>query len=137
MVGKESFDFEKEVKKHYKDAKVIKTTLKGIFNIKNGKRGCSTEETRRKGVYALFYKGELKKIGKATYKDGIFHRMSQYYRMDKHGGLDEITVDNRDEMEVFYFNIQSVDECWFAERRLQVIAHDCGENMPWEKKTKN
>ena len=138
MMGKGSFDFEKEVKDHYADAEVINTTLKDIYNVsKNGKSGMSTEETRKKGVYALFYKGKLQKMGNETYKDCIFHRMSQYYRLDESGGLAEITENNKDQIKVSYFNLDSIEECWFAERRLQVIAHDCGEDMPWENKTKN
>jgi hypothetical protein len=129
------FDFIKEVNKHYPNIDVVTTSLKEIYNCK-GCRGCSTEETIKKGVYALYYQDELKKIGKATDKSGIFHRMSQYYRGDKTGGLIEINVDNRDEIKVLYFN-PSEEECWFAERRLQVIAHDCGERMPWEHTSRN
>lgn len=132
---KKKFNFIEEVKVHYPNIDVVKTTLKEIYNCKNGK-GHSTEKTKKMGVYAIYYQDELKKIGKATYKYGIFHRMSQYYRGDKKGGLAEINKENRDEIEVLYFNL-SKDECWFAERRLQVIAHDCEENMPWENTTRN
>ncbi|HAT4231234.1 TPA: hypothetical protein I9097_000156 [Clostridium perfringens] len=131
----EKFDFTKEVEKHYPDIKVVKTTLKNIYNL-TGSKGRSTEETRKKGVYALFYENELKKIGKATYDSGIFHRMSQYYRMDKTGGLKNINEKNRDKIEVLYFNPPE-EECWFGERRLQVIAHDYGEKMPWENTSRN
>lgn len=62
--------------------------------------------------------------------------MSQYYRGDKTGGLSKIDVNNRDEIIVLYFN-PSEKECWYAERRLQVIAHDCGEEMPWENTARN
>ena len=124
-----------EVNKHYPDIKVVETTLKEIYNW-NGSSGCSTEKTKKKGVYALFYENELKKIGKATDKNGIFHRMSQYYRGDKNGGLTEINEQNRDKIKVLYFNPPE-EECWFDERRLQVIAHDCGEEMPWENTSRN
>lgn len=134
IMGKK-FDFIKEVSTHYPGISIVKTSLKEIYNCK-GDKGCSTEETKKKGVYALFYQDELKKIGKATDKYGIFHRMSQYYRGDKTGGLTEINEGNRDKIKVLYFNL-SEDECWFAERRLQVIAHDYGEAMPWEDTTRN
>ncbi len=114
------FDFINEVNKHYPDIKVVETTLKEIYNW-NGSSGCSTEKTKKKGVYALFYENELKKIGKAT---------------DKNGGLTEINEQNRDKIKVLYFNPPE-EECWFDERRLQVIAHDCGEEMPWENTSRN
>ena len=129
------FDFINEVKIHYPNIEVISTSLKEIYNF-NGSTGCSTKETKKKGVYALFYDGELKKIGKATDKYGIFHRMSQYYRQDKKGGLTQIDSSNKDDIKVLYFNPDE-NECWFAERRLQVIAHDCGEKMPWENISRN
>ena len=132
---KKKFDFIKAVNEHYPDINVVTTTLKEIYNW-NGISGCSTEETKKKGVYALFYENELKKIGKATDKMGIFHRMSQYYREDKTGGLTEINEQNKDKIEVLYFNPPE-EECWFAERRLQVIAHDYGEKMPWENTSRN
>ena len=135
IIVRKKFDFIKEVSRHYPGIDIVTASLKEIYNCKDGK-GCSTEETRKKGVYALFYPGELKKIGKSTYKDGIFHRMSQYYRGDTNGGLTQINEKNRDEIKVMYFN-PAEDECWFAERRLQVIAHDCGEKMPWENISRN
>jgi len=125
------FDFAKEVSKYYGNTKVISTTLKEVYNVNTNGRGCSTAETKLKGVYALFLNGNMMKIGKATDKYGIFHRMSQYYRCDKKGGLKEINKENRDKIEVLYFNLCEA-EIWFAERRFQVLAHDYGEKMPWE-----
>lgn len=131
------FDFIIEVGKHYPMCEVIETSLREIYNYNASTgKGQSTEKTIKKGVYALFYKNELKKIGKSTDKNGIFHRMSQYYRGDTNGGLTQINEKNRDEIKVMYFN-PAEDECWFAERRLQVIAHDCGEKMPWENISRN
>lgn len=132
----DKFDFEKEAKKYYGNVKVEKAFLKDLYNADEGGQGRSTSTTKLKGVYALFYQNELKKIGKATDKYGIFHRMSQYYRGDNNGGLRQITETNKDEIEVLYFNI-SEEEIWFAERRLQVIAHDCGETMDWENISRN
>lgn len=131
----ERFDFTEEVKKYYPKLEVVTASLKEIYNCK-GTRGRSTERTRQKGVYALFYQNELKKIGKATDKHGVFHRMSQYYRKDAKGGLKYIDKNNRDKIKVLYFNPPE-EECWFAERRLQVIAHDLGEKMPWENTSRN
>ena len=136
LMLKEKFNFETEVKKKYPNREVLKSSLKDIYNLKNGK-GHSTEQTKKKGVYALFYNEELKKIGKATDKNGIFHRMSQYYRGDTNGGLKEIDEGNRDEIKVLYFNLPSEEECWVEERRFQVLAYDCGEKMPWENKSRN
>ena len=63
--------------------------------------------------------------------------MSQYYNMNRTGGLRQITESNRDKIVVKYFNLDSIEQCWVAERRLQVIAYDCGEKMPWEEKSRN
>ena len=125
------FDFKTEVHKYYSNATVESATLKEIFNKNKNGRGRSTEKTKQKGVYALFLDGKMMKIGKATDKYGIFHRMSQYYRGDKKGGLKFINDENKDKIEVLYFNLCK-KEIWFAERRLQVLAHDKGEEMPWE-----
>lgn len=135
-MSKLKFDFKREVEKHYKDSIITISSLKNIYN-SSGDRGKPTEDTKKIGVYALFYEGELKKIGKATYQDGIYHRMVQYYNLNESGGLKEITLENRDSVEVIYFNLLDSDECWVAERRLQVIAHDCKERMPWENKKRN
>lgn len=131
-------EFKKEVKKIYKK-EVVETSLKAIYNRSSKKdEGKSTDETKKKGVYALFYQGDLKKIGKATdNSSGIFHRMSQYYRGDTNGGLKEIDEGNRDEIKVLYFNLSSEEECWVAERRFQVFAYDHGHKMPWENKSRN
>lgn len=131
------FIFEEEVKKYYDKAIIYSGSLKSLYNSNGNKRGKSTPETRIKGVYALYLDGKLMKIGKATYKDGIFHRISQYYRMDKEGGIEQIDVNNRDKINVKYFTLDDSDELWFAERRLQVIAHDYGEKMEWENTTRN
>lgn len=131
------FDFIIEVGKYYPMCEVIETSLREIYNYNASTgKGQATEKTIKKGVYALFYNNELKKIGKSTDKKGIFHRMSQYYRGDESGGLKQIDESNRDEINVKYFNPPE-DECWYAERRLQVIAHDFGEIMPWEDTSKN
>lgn len=61
--------------------------------------------------------------------------MSQYYRLTKEG-CKNITQNNRDEVEVHFF-ILDKDKCWIEERRLQVLAHDNGETMPWENKNRN
>ncbi len=87
------------------------------------------------GIYALYLDGELKKIGKAVYNKGIFTRMSQYYRLTPEG-LSQITKNNRDKIEVKFFFLKK-DDCWIAERKLQGIAWDAGERMPWESKNRN
>lgn len=97
-------------------------------------KGRSTPGTRKIGVYALYEHDKLQKIGKAADRSGIFHRMGQYYRGDKEGGCDYIDDHNRDEIEVKYFNLDSAEQCWVAERTLQVIAYYMGEEMPWESK---
>ncbi len=70
----------------------------------------SNNETTKKGVYALYLDGILMKIGQATDKQGIFHRMSQYYRMND-GKCGKITSNNRDNIKVKYFNKDSIEDC--------------------------
>lgn len=130
------FNFNDEVEKYYKITP-IKTTIKDICNQASNGRGSPTPATRKIGVYALYENNILVKIGKATYTTGIYHRMSQYYNMNRTGGLRQITESNRDKIVVKYFNLDSIEQCWVAERRLQVIAYDCGEKMPWEEKSRN
>ena len=124
-----AFDFDAEVKKIY-NATVTTMFLELVYN--NGK---SQDTTAGAGVYALYCNNELKKIGKAVYRKGIFTRMSQYYRMTKEG-VKQIAKKNRNKIEVKFFFLNS-DECWIAARRLQVIAWDAGEQMPWEAKNRN
>ena len=123
-----AFDFDAEVKKFYK-ATVSTMSLKDAYS------GKSQTTNSGAGIYALYCDGELKKIGKAVYDKGIFNRMSQYYRLAPEG-LSQISETNRDKIEVKFFFLNS-DECWIAERRLQVIAWDAGEQMPWEAKNRN
>lgn len=123
------FDFDAEVKKMYNKT-VTTTSLKAAYN--NGK---SQSTTSGAGVYALYYNNMLKKIGKAVYRKGIFTRMSQYYRLTSEG-LSQISEANRDKIEVKFFFLHR-DDCWIAERKLQVVAWDAGERMPWEAKNRN
>lgn len=68
---------------------------------------------------------------------GVCKRMMQYYNGYKTGGLSTITNNNRDNINVRYVNLSSAEDCWIMERRLQVIAYDQGEKMPWKIKTRN
>lgn len=120
------FNFKKIAKKVFK-ADVCRTSLKGLYN-----EGNATEITNRSGIYALYENNELMKIGKAS--NGIFNRMSQYWR-GKDGSIQEISLNNRENIEVEYFTIDGENKeerCWFAERMLQAAAYQAGEKMPWE-----
>lgn len=123
------FDFSKVVLEDYKIT-VVEAKLKDIYNSGNCKRGRSTNETKRCGVYALFLNNELKKIGRAITGNGIFTRMSQYYRQDC--GIKQITDQNKDEILVRYFTLNSRKDCWAAEKYLQAKAYYAGEKMPWD-----
>ena len=123
------FNFEKEVKDKYGDnTKIYTENLSTIA--KTQKKYCFP------GIYALYVNNQLKKIGKATYR-GIRHRMVQYYNMNKNGGNINISESNRDKIVVKFFTLKDKEELWYAERRFQVIAHDCGEKMGWENKSRN
>ena len=130
------FIFEDLVKNIY-GCTVYDSTIKDIYSPKSNKSkkmiGTSSEKTRKRGVYALFDDDGLRKIGQATDKSGIFHRMSQYYR-GKDGRCPQIDSNNRDAIIVKYFNIDAVEDCWAAERLLQSIAFYMGEELPWEEK---
>ena len=133
-----SFDFELLVPMIY-GCPVHKGTIESIYDAKRQSQRKNTvddvkDSTHKKGVYALYYEGELKKIGQAAdSKSGIFHRMSQYYRQID-GSSKYITKHNRDSISVLYFNLETSKDCWAAERFLQAIAFYMGESMPWEEK---
>lgn len=133
----EEFRFDEVVSNKF-NVSVKKSTLKNIFNanpkgINKKDRGMATEETKKRGVYALFLDGILKKIGRAITGNGIFTRMSQYYRMkEKDGALKYITEENKDKIEVWYFNLESNRDCWAAEKYLQAKAYYAGEEMEWD-----
>lgn len=129
----EKFEFSTIVRLIF-DKDCNKSTLKRIYNDKTGcNRGKSTEETRKMGVYALYENDNLMKIGQAADRNGVFHRVSQYYR-GRDGKCSEINTNNRDNITIEYVNFDTVEDCWSAERLLQGIAHKMGEAMPWEKK---
>ena len=138
---KHSFCFKETVESLY-GCQVSECKLKDIYNPQKSNpkgvvRGKGSTNTKGIGVYALAYKGQLMKIGQAAdNKDGIFHRMSQYYR-GKDGRCVHINLDNRDEVAVLYFNIEKTVECWAAEKLLQGIAFYMGEEMPWEEKVRH
>lgn len=121
-----AFDFEKEVNKYYKNAIVDTKKLSEIAKTKRKYTFCA--------IYALYENNQLKKIGKAIY-GGIHHRMVQYY--NGKSGSKFITVSNRNYIVVKYFTLKDKSELWYAERRLQVIAHDSGEKMEWENTSRN
>ena len=80
-----TFDFTQLAKEIY-GCSVHCGTIKSIYNPELDKsgiiRGRKTSQTCKIGVYGLFHKDKLKKIGQAANKsEGVFHRMSQYYRL--------------------------------------------------------
>lgn len=135
------FDFSKLAKEIY-GCSIYCGTIKSVYNPKFDKcnnliKGQSTNQTRKIGVYALFYEDKLMKIGQAADKSGgVFHRMSQYYRGND-GCCRHINIDNRDDVKVLYFNLESHEKCWAAERFLQGLADIMGEEMPWEEKVRH
>ena len=138
LIPTQGFQFKNVVNKLFK-CEVHEKKLKAIYNPQNPNKnnqihGKGTRETKKIGVYALIYKGMLMKIGQAADdSDGIFHRMSQYYR-GKDARCVHIDASNRDDVTVLYFNLEKAEECWAAEKLLQGIAYFCGEMMPWEEK---
>ncbi|MDE6240978.1 MAG: hypothetical protein K2M08_00995 [Anaeroplasmataceae bacterium] len=141
------FNFETIVKTKY-ECEVEKSTIKEIYQpfykeytkhtgeMASRIEGKPTDTTRKMGVYALYFENKLMKIGKAV-DGGMFKRMGQYYRCDKTSGNINITSKNRDLIRVEYFNLDTADKCWEAERYLQSKAAYFGEDMPWENKTRN
>lgn len=130
LLDTNKFNFEKFVNLLFQK-EVVKQKLTDIYN-----DGNSTQETKKKGVYALYWNGKLMKIGQAADDySGIFHRMSQYYR-GKDGKCEYIDDKNRDDIEVEYITCDSFEECWAIERLLQGLAWSLNEKMPWEKKVR-
>ena len=68
-----------------------KASLKNTLNYPN-----------ESGVYILRMNGNLLKVGSA--EDGVRKRMQQYYGLNKHCGLKEITEENRDKIYVTWQN---------------------------------
>lgn len=113
-------DFDLNVRKYYnKETKYVK-----LSDYK--------DVTIEMGVYAIYYEDKLKKIGKAGHNNGVYHRLYQYY--EEKDGINEINADTKDLVYVKYFLLNSNEETWIAERRLQVLAYDSKEPMDWEKK---
>ena len=132
-----SFEFETVVSILF-GCDVKKAQLKEIYSVRqdNQIKGdlWDLHTARTIGVYALFLGDTLLKIGQAAdYSSGVFHRMSQYYR-GTDGKCKYIDKHNKDCVRVEYFNLDSKQECWAAEKLLQGIAFFMGEEMPWEEK---
>lgn len=132
-----SFDFETVVSILF-GCNVKKAQLKEIYSVRQYNQIKSDlwdlRTARTIGVYALFLGDTLLKIGQAADdSSGVFHRMSQYYR-GTDGKCEYINKHNKDCVRVEYFNLDSKQECWAAEKLLQGIAFFMGEKMPWEEK---
>ncbi|SMG16041.1 GIY-YIG nuclease family protein [Dethiosulfovibrio salsuginis] len=82
------------------------------------------------GVYKIFYKGQLMKVGKA--EDGLRKRFSDYYRGPAVGTarLKYITSSNRDDVSVFWqkcpaSEARKIETMWYDQARKK------GEALPW------
>lgn len=144
MEGEKQFSFSKEVREKYK-LQPYKTTVKSIYNpqfvtqTEENKapgimKGQATPETRLMGVFALYYDGQLKKIGKAI-EGGFFAAIGEYYNDDflKQYGTNGI---DKDLIEVEILPLNTVEMCWEVERYTQSQACIFGEKMPWQNKIK-
>jgi hypothetical protein len=133
----QTFNFAEVVELLFK-CNTKRARLKDIYTIRQDIKITDSlwdiSSSRQIGVYALFLDADLLKIGQAAdNSSGIFHRMSQYYR-ESDGKCKHINCNNKDHIRVEYFNLESVEECWAAEKLLQGIAFFMGEEMPWEEK---
>ena len=133
----QSFDFARVVNILF-ECDVKKAKMKDIYLLRTESEitdaSWDIKSSRHIGVYALFLGDELLKIGQAAdNSSGIFHRMSQYCRV-KDGKCNKINSTNKNHIHVEYFNLDSVEECWAAEKLLQGIAFFMGEKMLWEEK---
>ena len=84
----------------------------------------------RPGVYKVFYRRQLKKVGKAP--DGLRKRFSDYYRGEAGGtaGLRYITRENRDQVLVEWVvcpaeSARRIELEWYDQAQAR------GESMPW------
>ncbi|MCF4150855.1 hypothetical protein L2W58_03495 [Dethiosulfovibrio sp. F2B] len=85
------------------------------------------------GVYKVFYKNQLMKVGKA--EDGLRKRFSDYYRTKTGGtaGLQFITMANRDDVYVAW-SICEKDKCRRIEKELYDKAKREGKELPWSER---
>ena len=91
------------------------------------------EAPKESGIYKLYYRGQLMKVGKA--EDGIWKRCSDYYRGTAGGtaGLQHINIINRDECEVSWVVVPR-RKCREYEKKMYDAAKHNGEEMPWSER---
>ena len=88
------------------------------------------EAPNKPGVYKVYYRGRLMKVGKA--EDGLRKRFSDYYRGTSGGtaGLKYIDEGNRDEVVVQWLECSHSD-CRKLETKWYDEAQERGEELPW------
>lgn len=111
-----------------------KAVKKAAWRSASLKDACKNKEAPSKsGVYKLYHKGELMKVGKA--EDGLRKRFSDYHRGKAGGtaGSDHIDASNRDEVTVVWKTCPP-SSCRELEKQLYDEAKSKGESMPWSRR---
>lgn len=116
---------------------IISSVIKNIANAvgRASLKDAYLEEKAPKGsgVYKIFYKGQLMKVGKAI--DGLRKRFSDYYRGSEGGtaALKYITTQNRDDIVVQWRECPP-DKCREIEAKMYDSAKNSGEELPWSER---
>lgn len=104
---------------------VGQTSLREAYVNKQAPRGS--------GVYRVYYRGQLMKVGKAP--DGLRKRFSDYYRGEEGGTahLKYITKENRDQVMVMWQECpkdraRAIETSWYDQAKAG------GEEMPWSER---
>jgi hypothetical protein len=86
------------------------------------------------GIYKLYLKGRLMKVGKAEWKAGIRWRMQQYWRGDSTAGIHGSQIYSHREHVTVSWRELPANQCREAER--QAIENAGGiERLPWCERT--
>lgn len=89
---------------------------------------CAGITPNQPGVYILFYRGRVMKVGSAEI--GIQKRMQQYYALNCHCGLNRfINEENREEIRVSYQTC-AASQCLELESKL-FDKYGPIERLPW------
>lgn len=132
VLSKMGFDFKYEVKCMVKKRSLGQEYIEcSLFEAYSYKKAPTDA-----GIYAIYFKGKLMKIGKA--QDGLRKRCSDYYRGDLGGTASSEFIDNKNrddkELIICMYLPKNKEDCWWMERYMQGIAAQQGHEMPWEKK---
>lgn len=106
---------------------VVKSNIGGSASLEEAAR----EAPKSTGVYKLYLNGNLMKVGKAEWREGIRWRMQQYWRGDSTAGNNHgrSIYENRDRITAQWI-VCPKEKCRELEVKLQNQAGGI-DNLPW------